>query len=303
MALPNPTLTWVQSSLQAIAGGSSPTNQQVLDALSTLLGSSTYWEVKSSGSVYLEIGPKAGSAISSFKALVCDNPTAGYGTNAASAAGIWVGFAPDGGTYANYKTATPWGAARFSKYWMGIHSSNGDEMWIVESDEQLWVYVRDGTSYWGFGIGALFEGADASSIESDDRIYGMIVNGSDVMASSFLNTPSDYLGHDTSNNCEHVGFMKPGENLFYSLEKIQTALLTDSSASMVSKGGSLISVPLHYRTDSDGGYYVGRLRQIRATCEFSNRTTITDNVPTVQGYIFSTYTSPSVGDSIIYCNS
>jgi len=303
MALPNPTLTWALSSLQVIAGGGAPTNQQVLDALSTLLGSATYWEVKSSGSVYLEIGPKAGSAISSFRALVCDNPTAGYGTNAVSAAGIWVGFAPDGGTYADYKTATPWGAVRFSKYWVGAQNGVGDEMWIVESDEQLWVYIRDLTSYWGFGIGAIYEGADASSVEANDRIYGMATSGSFAISVDFLSSNSEYLGHHITNNRCHIGFMKPGVDAFYVCERVQTTLIIDGSASMVSKGGSLISAPIHYRIDSYGGHYVGRLRQIRFTNQFSTRTTITDSVPTTQGYIFSAFLSPSAGDSIIYCNA
>jgi hypothetical protein len=303
MALPNPTLTWNMSSLQAIAGGGAPSNQQVLDALSTLLGSSTYWEVKTSGSVYLVIGPKSGSAIPNFKAIVCDNPTVAYGVHASTAAGIWVGIAPDGGTYTNYKDATPFGESdRFSNYWMAYGNGVGDDMWIYESDEQLWVYIRDVTSYWGFGIGAIFEGADADSVETNDRLYGMMVKGSIAISEDFAQSGTDWTGYTNSTNLSHVGFFKRGVNSFLSVERVQTTNIMDISASMVSAGGTLIGVPLHYRTDSDGGYYVGSLRQIKLTSNFSNRTTISDGVPSTQGYIFSGIAAPSTNDSLLYSN-
>lgn len=307
MALPLPILSWVQGNMVA-TGSTTPSTQQVIDAIDTALGAATYWERKSKTADYIEIGPKSGSAIQNFKAIIGGDPGAPAVLSPdTSSVDIWVGIAPDGGTLGTWNSATPYGGNRFSKYWKCCDDAVAESVYIVESDEVIAIFFKDDSvsnKYFGVILGAILEGTDQGSVEADDRIYGMMVSGTNSIDLNFLNNQIQFLGHQNTNGQDHIGIFKPTNPTEWSdLDRSSTTFNIDTGSSRVSLGGSYVSLPIFYHHDGATDYFAGMLRQIRAGGMLSNRQKINDDNSVLQATVFSATDNPSTNDSILFCES
>jgi len=258
--------------------------------------------VKSSGAVFVEIGPKAGSAIPNFRAVICDNPTTGYGSFAASAAGIWVGIAPDGGTLGSYKSATPYGANRFSAYWLGMKTGVIENVWIVESDEILLIIGYDSSLNQTFHIefGAIFDSCGLRA-EPSGRTYGMIVGGTANMSTSFLSSTGSSYSFTATNNSYHAGCFRPDSPTIFSDTLRMDAVTTGSTSANFDADGKMFATPLSYTSRVAPYYCAGKLRQRYAYKNALSRQVVS-TVSGVYGYCLSASTA-AVNDALLFGNS
>jgi len=271
-----PTLTWVQSAFQT-TGFLAPTDAQVLTAIQTLITASTYWEVKSSGANFLEVGPKAGSAIPNFKAIICDNPTTGYGANATASNGIWCGIAPDGGTLGGYKSATPFGASRFSLYWLGLKTAVVESVYIIESDEVLMVFGYDDSAsqMFNFTFGAFVE-PNGAVAEADGRIYGMFVSGVSQIGGDFFANNDRWTGYSAINNQSHLGVFRPISPTIFDTGLHPETIFPSSTLLLADVNGKAFALPMHISTRQAPYYTAGKFRQMYVYQDKITRTVISD---------------------------
>lgn len=300
-----PTLTWVQGA-KFSTGSATPTQQQVIDAIDAALAAATYWEKKTEGSNYIEIGPKSGSAIANFRAIVSNNPTTGYASPDTTATGVWFGINPSGGTLSSYTSATPYGGGvRFSGYWRCEADAITENVYLIESDEILAIVFMDDSAevFHICCFGALFVPADGDTIgaESNGRIYGMFTSGSTAIASGFWGTTTGLMRHGTSATQAHVGCFQPDSPSTW--HSIDCHLTTGDLTTVTSRGGYKRLLPLYYTRTSSPTYEVGRLRQIYAFEDTYIRNTISNAAMTVIGYTVADAVSPSTADSIIFANA
>lgn len=290
MALPLPTLTWTQGA-GISTGYLAPTEQQVIDAVDTALASATYWEKKSEAAGYIEIGPKAGSAIPNFKAIICGAPgAAAVLAPDTDGAALWVGIAPSGGTLGTWNSATPYGASRWSKYWKCCTTAVCESLYLLETNESLMIVFRDNSldNFYACLIGAVFTPPDAGSAESDDRVYGMITSGTTAIAPTFWNSQTSFLGHSALNNQSHMGIFRPDlPTSFETIIRFNKTVQVDTSYTPESLGGSLLNTPVFLSKTAAPYFMVGKLRQMYITKQYTDRTAIYNSGSVLQGYAFS----------------
>jgi len=306
MALPLPSLSWTKRGPQS-TGQTAPTAQQVIDAFDTLLGTCTHWTKVSKAADHIEVRAAAGGPIPNFKFIMGIDPGAGdyQLPHNAQADALYVGIGPDGGTLTTWNTSDPFSGNRFSKYWQCCQFNVIESIHLVESAEVLAVFFRDDSvvnKFWGFILGAMWEGADAGSVEADDRIYGMAVSGKTSIDVNFWNATGQFMSDSNNVTNDLIGGFKPtAPTQFERFDKAYTTVVTDSQFSGVSLGASLVNLPMYYvskATASD--YYVGVLRQMRIGQEFANMTVL--NSGAVQkAIVFSPVVGPSTGDCLMFC--
>lgn len=301
--MPLPTLTYHMSTVVS-TGYLAPTDAQVLAAINSLItAQSTYWEIKSSGVNYLEIGPKTGcfTAKPNFRAIVCDNPTTGYGSYAVSASGIWIGFAPEGGTLGSYQSATPYGANRFSLYWIGLKTAVVESLWFYETDETLCIvgYDDSAAATYCFEFGAMFDG-NGLRTESDGRIYGMTATGTTAISTDFVASNSYLYGYSASNNQPHTGCFRPySPTVFDGVNRLETPTLSATSVTWDIDGNQLCGI-MNYSTRAVPYYCIGKLRQKYFYKDMRARQTIS-TVAGVVGYTLSAQTAADY-DAMLFAN-
>ncbi len=303
MALPLPKLTWAQGDY-VLTGSQTPSTQQVVDAIDTALSSATYWEKVSKTSDYIEISPKSGSAIADFKAIISGAP----GTSAdlspdTSVNGIWCGIAPDGGTLGTWNTATPYGASRWSMYWACAPNALIESVYILESDESIYIGFRDDSNdnLYGVFIGALWEGLDAACVEGDDRIYGMITSGNTQIINDYLNNGNEFFSHSPSNKAPHAGLFRPNNTSSWATAERQGRSLIDTKGHLTTISGTLINLPIYHQVEASPQFFVGRLRQVYVTKQGTNRTVLADGVPATKGYLV-TGDNVTAYDAVLFAN-
>ena len=309
MALP--ILTWNQTT-PVSTGSLTPTDQQVVDAANTAITASTYWRILSSAAGYIEIAPKVGSAIANFRAILATNPGAGTSlTPDTIGAAIWIGIAPprvsDGAapTLGTWNTSTPYGADRWAGYWRTATTALVENVYLIESDEILAIIFTDdsATVVYACVIGAIFipPNLNANSAESDGRIYGIITSGSGGLGGSLWGGSTNFMGHDSAANGPHIGIFKPtAPATFQSIARCSTTINTTKYTGL---DNSLNHLPLYYQQTGGAQYYIGKLRQIYVTQDFSNRTVLTNSAATVKGYTLSQSINPGTADTISFMNA
>lgn len=238
-----PVLTWnivgpiqIASGNVAFNAGQKP-KSHVMSTLSTLINSSTYWQVEitdTTGSAVEALVLRPNSTLSATpnmriiatmnqsgalggaaNALTMQDRSAGvvdsYTTNT-----LQIGFSPDISNSPTWVTGSwnsdkPWGAnVRFSKYWAIAASQNSsiDQMYLIESSETLFIGLKGrkgDTAHFAWYGGAIIAAFDSGSGESNERVYGMSVV-STTMASNFNgSTSSGPFGHSAGVSNDHMG--------------------------------------------------------------------------------------------------
>jgi len=230
MARPSlPTLTWTQSSVQNIT---TATTKEVLDAVVTLLGSSTSWEVVSSNTdttavavAFVEIRAKASTALPNQRiVLACTgtgNLSAGSmalvteaGTRCAApiADNLSFNYSPEGGAGGGLTVDSdePYGnrAIGYIGCCEDIDGVDTFNVWLIESDEVLAIAFENASSTHMFGLaaGPMWIGATTATndVDTSDRLYGVFGMADGAGWSGyFWNYGNQHAWSNTDNNTAH----------------------------------------------------------------------------------------------------
>lgn len=300
--MPLPILTWSQTAYTS-TGFTAPTEAQVIQAINTATSTLTLWRkisVDSTNWTYIELGGKVGSPVENFRILIGGAPGAGAVLSPdASANAVWVGIAPDGGTLGTWNSATPYGANRFSKYWRCCATAVAESLYFLESDEAFGLFFRDDSTdnYYGFITGAIFNPGSGDS-EASGRVYGLITSSSTAISASFWSSTTAFLNFSASNGLSHVGVFRPSQPATFENVFRSSIPVMDATASCTFNSGLETAFPVFYHSYQSPRYFVGALRQMLISKDRSTR----ESLPGV-GLVFSSSSSPSTSDTILFSNA
>ena len=245
MALPNPALTFEQSSLETAASSSTADVLTAIEAAFADLSTNQWTTARAKGedasNPAIRITAPSGSPISNFNAILGAPAAAGSGFKRASyrdhtmtaavdssaSGNFWLAIGPDG--YDDSTAPTNWYSGtdafgtsnRESGFWCSTYNSGANsaitKVWVVASAETCAICFRYGNdNVCGFlYFGAIVEGVNADNVESDDRLYGMCTSGNDSTpwptnwsyTCTLQNSQS--LAHSNTGNFSHAGLFDP----------------------------------------------------------------------------------------------
>lgn len=245
MALPNPALTFEQSSLETAASSSTADVLTAIEAAFAALSANQWTTARAKGedasNPAIRITAPSGSPISNFNAILGAPASASSGFKRASyrdytqtaavdtvgPGNFYLAVGPDG--YDDASAPTNWYNAvnafgtsnRESGFWCATANSGANsaitKVWVVASAETCAICFRYGNdNACGFMyFGAIVEGVNAANVESDDRLYGMCVSGNQstpmpsTWSYSAVVQSNVTLGHVAGNAGAHAGVFDP----------------------------------------------------------------------------------------------
>ena len=300
--MPLPILTWSQTAYTT-TGFVTPTDAQVIQAINTATATLTSWRkisVDSATWTYIELGGPIGSPTENFRILIGGAPGASAVLAPDTTANaIWVGIAPDGGTLGTWNSATPYSAARWTKYWKCCTTAVAESLYFVESNECLALIFRDDSldNFYGFITGAIIN-PGVGDAEASGNVYGIVTTGATTMSATFWTSLAAFPSHGASNSNPHAGVFRPTQPAtFEAMFRIGTFTL-DTTASLTFNSGLETALPTFYCSAQTPRYFVGSLRQILMSIDRSTRTSL----PGV-GITLSSTTSPTTSDSMLFSNA
>ncbi len=297
-----PILTWTQTGYTA-TGYTAPTDAQVIQAMNTASSSLTKWRkisVDSTSWNWIEFGGPIGSALESARVVFAVAPGASAVLAPDTTANaIWMGYAPDGGTFGTWNSATVYGAARWTKYWKCANTAVVESLYFVESDEVLAAIFRDDSADAFFaGIAGATVNPGAGDVEAGtSRVNGMFVSGTTVISSTLWGSATQFMGHGLSNGNCHAGIFRPSSPTTFEAVQRPWGGTTGTNESLTFNSGLETALPVFLTTSQSPRYFVGQARQMLLSTDRQNRTSI----PGV-GIAFST-TSSGTSDTILFSNS
>jgi len=273
MALPNPLLTFQQSTLVLPL---STNKVDVVAAIKAAINEMTGDQGWTAGTVDGDvaatpatlISAPAGSGIPDFRAILGfadgTNPTAARmltpATRTTNDGFLTIG--PDGRSGStNWYDANPFGGGgeRNSGFWQCAVGNVITGVWCCASEETLLLGFRNANdnqcSY--LYLGAIVEGVNAGSVEADDRLYGMAVMDDDTTLPTgqygFGANRATWLQASINNGGPQTGIFSPVTG---SWVRIASNLLTNllKNGSEVSKAfdGSEVWMPIMMKVGADG---------------------------------------------------
>jgi len=279
-----PTLTWSQTE-KTSTGYAAPTDQQVIQALNTASANLTLWEktaVDDQGWNFIEFQSPTVDG-HKMKVLVTVNPgDNGYCVVDTASDSIWIGLAPDSGTLGQWNTATPYGAARWSKYTKCCNTAKAENVYFVESSESLGIMFEDSSvdSNYGFIAGAIFEPMGGSA-EADGRIYGILTSGSRAMSKTFWNSTQEFMSAGGSNYPHVFAFRPNSPTVLDAVNKMNGTIDVNTwtlSGFRDADAQKQIGFSPYYCTNQNPRYFVGRLRQVYMGPRTANRTVLPNGI-------------------------
>ena len=243
--------------------------------------------------------------------LYCGTPTAGsIRTPDTAEAALWVSLHIGGETLSDPDPGNYTGAyansGRWSGYWKMIRSltSNAPEqIWIIESDESIALVGIDNSASKEYIaiLGAIVEGFDAGSVESDDRIYGIMTGDPD--GGSPIQGTSALWDHSAVNNSLHCGGWLPtDETTWHNWNRVYVSAETGATDSFQTLGSGLAFVPQFLKqVTTTPRYIVGVVRQIRYTEDFKIRAVISEG-GSDKAFIYTPMDTPTAGDALAFTN-
>lgn len=202
--------------------------------------------------------------------------SATFHTDTFLASGLHAGIAKNTGAYNAWNTSTPFTSGQWSGFNRITPTGANAVATVVRAyvSEEVWVFDiwTNATSHYPVIIGACVEGRtdDPTCVESDDRLYGMISNGSAaVLGSTFLSTGGgSFLEHNTGTGGQPHGFVfVPGSSSRYTCGR-KFMLNTAAVASGVDQDmagawmGDDIPIARGSGSNIHGGRTLGRLREV-----------------------------------------
>lgn len=269
MAAPTlPNLTWAPSSVTAL---SSPSGQDMLDAIAVRLAASTHWQVQSSGAGYVEASPTStNAAVRDCRILFSSDNTNGMWLDAVpGGTRVVMGIAPYGGsgTLSGYNSADPYGDGKFSGY-TRILTNDIENLWIIECEEVLVVCGEDTSTSAGQegGLaGSWLRAFTAATTAPNDRLWGLATNGGLKISATFWNSGTLWMSHTNSANYAKCGYFSTttGWTAIARMETVTVA--ATGNGYLTDESGAQCGLPFHYRHYASPYNFVGAARQMCIT--------------------------------------
>lgn len=271
MAAPSlPNLTWNPSAVTAL---SSPSGQDMLDAIAALLTASTHWQVQSHAAGYVEASPTSvDAAVRDCRILFSSNNTTGMWLDAVPTSGgtfVVMGIAPEGGagTLSGYDSADPYGDSKFSGY-SRILKNTIENLWLIECEEVLCVCGEDtGTNYGQQGglAGSWLRAFTAATTASNDRLWGMAVNGGGNISSTYWFSAIQWMSHSNSSGYAHCGYFSQTHGWVPVVRMEVATVAATGNGYLTDESGAQCGLPFHYRQFGSPYNFVGAARQMCIT--------------------------------------
>jgi len=294
--MPLPSLNWVESSDLNV--GTTPSS--VLAGINTLVTASTYWEVASSGTEYVQVRRKSGSNIPNFRAIFVGKDSSAPALSNiltphdAQTNVIYLGVAPDGmGTFSGtWDVANPTGSQRWTKYWK-CSSTATTKIYLLESQEIIKVVYWDSDSN-RFGLaGAWLEPTNDDEGEgSPGRLYGMAVSGSDAVTTTFMeDSNAAYGGQQSAASSPQCGIFRTDgiSTEFLNVQRLSDTYTDDGGGNgyLTTYQNRRVHLPIPYRWKSGLSYFAGVARQIKVAQDTLDKVRIQDNLGAEKAIIFA----------------
>lgn len=271
MAAPTlPNLTWSPSAVTAL---SSPTGQDMLDAIAALLTASTHWKVQSHAAGYVEAAPKsADAAVSNCRILFSSANTNGmWLDHAPGGTRVVMGIAPYGGagTLSDYNEGAgdPYGDGKFSGY-TRILTNDIENLWIIECEEVLVVCGEDTSTSAGQegGLaGSWLRAFTDATTDDNDRLWGLATNGGGKISATFWNSPVLWMSHSNSANYAKCGYFSKVHG-WTALARMEVAVVAATgNGYLTDESGAACGLPFHYRHSATPYNFAGAARQMCIT--------------------------------------
>lgn len=330
MALPLPTLTHIQTSLQT-AASTSPADVTAATkaAINALVGGQAWTATDAvTGDVVnnpgLLIAAPAGGAIANFRCIVgyADSGTAEPAVAELASPDttitdgqMLVGFGNEGddsGGLVNWYDPSPLGTKYFSKLQRALPALTITKVWAVASEETLWVFYRGAsdTAIGGFFVGALVEpwSLEALDAEADERLYGVGTLGTAMAGLKTALHTVDTLdivgcGNTTANNtAARFAIKDPGASSL-TVCRIRRFTSTTAFATSATTWTTPANKPiLNWNAPevfkSDGTWNIGRLRGVAFFGDLTCREVVRDTG--VDKAIAASYSLAAADDAIIF---
>lgn len=198
-----------------------------------------------------------------------------FHTDTFLASGLHAGIGKNVGAYSAWNSATPFTSGQWSGFnRIAPTSANvtGTTLRAYVSQE-LWVFdlYVSATVHYPFLMGAIVEGFtdDSTTVESDDRLYGMISNGSSAALNAAFLSANAFLDHSTVTSGSVHGFVFiPGSASTYNCGRkylLQSAASATTGVDQDQAGafmGDDIVIARSSSTNTQAGRTLGRLREV-----------------------------------------
>lgn len=202
--------------------------------------------------------------------------SATFQTDTFLASGLHGGIAKNAGAYNAWNSATPFTSGQWSGFNRVAPTAANATTTVVRPyvSQEMWVFDiwTSATSHYPVIIGAIVEGRtdDSTTVESDDRLYGMFSQGSaGAMSSAFLSSISQFLDHVTATTGSVHGFaFVPGSGSVYTCGKkflLQAAASATTGVDQDQSGawmGDDIPIARSSSSSTNAGRTLGRLREV-----------------------------------------
>lgn len=237
-------------------------------------GSSCAWTVETILNGAQIIGTILSPPISTlgFKMILAGGSATGTPTmlspDVYSSSRVQVGMVKNAGTYVSWSNANPWNSGSFSSYYGGVTPTSVSQVHVYESQETIWIIPETTaqTQYFIAG-GAIIdpESSNASTAESDGRIYGMMITG--YLGVGTVGHQLSAIGNQTisfhaaaAGNAHSIVFI-PNASSTATIERQNVNYNALNASSMKNNANEFVRQQIFMEADGGGRFY-GRLREV-----------------------------------------
>lgn len=287
MSLPLPTLTFyrladvtpaastIQGLLDAIYGADYTTDYRARSLASTHLWTKArYQNAGTTEAVYF--AAPSGTPMTLVPKIIFAGAAAGSPTmyvDTILASALHVGINKNSGAFNAWTAALPFTSGQFSGFTRvgpTALNSTATTVRIYVSEEIIILDIwSSATAHYPVIVGATLEAYTqdtSSAMETDERLYGAVTQGTAAISSVFLSTAGTYFDHLTSNNGPHAYVFQPNTSSLYAAGRdviMQTAAAVGGEVDPTNAHiGRAITFARSTATGTQAGAPLGRLREV-----------------------------------------
>lgn len=201
--------------------------------------------------------------------------SATFQTDTFLASGVHAGIGKNVGAYNAWNSANPFTSGQWSGFNRVLPTAANVTATIVRPyvSQEMWVFdvYTSATAHYPFLMGAIVEGFtdDSTTVESDDRLYGVISNGSGAALISTFLSATAFLDHATGTSGSNHGFVFiPGSGSVYACGRkylLRSAASASTGVDQDQSGawmGDDIVIARSTGNNVQDGRTLGRLREV-----------------------------------------
>lgn len=217
--------------------------------------------------------------------------------------------AKNASSYTTWSGSAPFTAGSFMGYAKMWDTSTGTPSLVrcYESEEAIAVFVQNTTANRVYGgiFGAIIdpESTEAADSETDGRVYGMVVCGTNYIFMDHGDANNGFFSYGNGNGNFHCFSFVPNSSTVEAIERSSTFRnIFADILSLTSKSGRLVKIPITFRRWASPIAFIGRLREIFLFRASVIGNSVSDGINT-KGYIVSGNTASDAASFIFTTGS